>query len=97
MVEERYLGCDQTEGRFADVTLRRCSACRMTWLRYQVEYEAFTGSGRWAEIPLSEADAATVTPETAAALIDASPWHIYGGSYYGHAGKRGSGTMRWGP
>lgn len=55
------------------------------------------GSGRWAEVPLSEADAATVTPETAAGLIDAAPWYVYGGSYFGHAGKRGSGPMRWGP
>ncbi|MCA0358927.1 MAG: hypothetical protein LCH78_19110 [Proteobacteria bacterium] len=37
--DTKPLGCDETEGRFADVTLNRCRACHRLWLRYLVEYE----------------------------------------------------------
>src|SRR5665213_1642351 len=46
--ESRDAGRDETEGRFADVTLNRCRTCGRTWLRYLVEYEAFSRSGRCA-------------------------------------------------
>lgn len=36
--ETRDVGCDETEGRFADVTLNRCRTCGRTWLRYLAEY-----------------------------------------------------------
>jgi hypothetical protein len=48
VIDERHLGWDKTAGRFAGVTLRRCSRCKRLWLRYAVEHEAFTASGRWA-------------------------------------------------
>jgi hypothetical protein len=96
ITDERYLGCDETSGRFADVTLRRCSRCNRLWLRYAVEYEAFTASGRWAEAPIADDDAAAITPESAAAFLDQAEFAIVGGSYYGHAGRRGRGPFRWG-
>ena len=96
ILDSRHLGWDKTEGRFADVELMRYSRGRRLWLRYSVEYEAFTSSGRWAEVPIGENDVATMTPERAAAFIAAAPWHIYGGSYWGHAGRKGSGWIHWG-
>jgi hypothetical protein len=95
-IPERYVGCDETDGRYADVTLTRCSRCRRLWLGYAVEYEGFSNSGRWCEAVIDDATAATMTPEAAPGFLAAAPWHVYGGSYFGHAGKRGSGAMRWG-
>jgi hypothetical protein len=95
-VHTRSIGVDETEGRYADVTLCTCPRCRRTWLRYQLEYEAFTASGRWCMAPIDAALAARITPETAAAALAAAEWHIYGGSYFDHAGKRGRGRIHWG-
>jgi hypothetical protein len=95
--ESRDLGCDQTEGRFAEVTLTRCRTCGRLWLRYLVEYEAFSRSGRWARGLISDEAARTITPEAAVPHLDGLDWYLYGGSYFdGVAGKR-SGPMRWGP
>jgi hypothetical protein len=91
----RHLGVDTTAGRFADVTLRRCAGCGRLWLRYQVEYEAFTASGRWAEAPIDAASAAAMTPAAAAGFLERAPFHRYGGSYWGHGGKRGRGWLPW--
>jgi hypothetical protein len=92
----RFVGVDETDGRFADVTLCRCPRCSRTWLRYQLEYEAFTASGRWCMAPIDATLAASVKPETAAGVIAEAEWHIFGGSYFGHAGKRGRGRIHWG-
>jgi hypothetical protein len=96
VIEVRDLGVDTTEGRYADVSVIRCARCKRLWLRYHVEYEAFTGSGRWAETPIDEVVAATMTAEAAPAFIDAAEWYVYGGSNYGHAGRRGKGQLHWG-
>ena len=94
-VDQHYLGCDHTEGRFADVTTRRCSRCGRMWLRYQVEYEAFTASGRWAEAPIDDETAQAMTPERAAVFLDEAEFYVFGGSFWGHAGRRGRGRLRW--
>jgi hypothetical protein len=94
--DERYVGCDETAGRFADVTLRRCSLCRRLWLRYAVAYEAFSASGRWAEAPIGNDIGATMTATAAAAFLDQAEGAVFGGSYHGHGGRRGCGPFRWG-
>ena len=94
-IVERDLGVDPTEGRYADVSLIRCARCRRLWLRYQYEFEAFSRSGRWAEAPIDEKDAATITPEAAAEFIHVAEWHLFSGSYWGHSGKRGKGPLPW--
>ena len=76
LAQEREVGRDETEGRFADVTLWRCPTCRRAWVRYQVEYEVFTASGRWAMCLLDPQAEGNVTPETAPEFIDRAPWHI---------------------
>jgi hypothetical protein len=96
VIDERYIGSDETSGRFADVSLRRCSRCQRLWLRYAVEHEAFSRSGRWAEAPIDEKAAETTTPEAAAEFLNHADFYIFGGSYYEHAGRRGSGRLHWG-
>ena len=91
--DETYLGQDLTEGRYGDVSIRACRVCGRRWLRYFVEYEAFTASGRWYTGLLPEGAEAGLTPERAAPLLESLPWHVHGGSYFGHAGRRGSGRL----
>lgn len=93
--EERFIGVDKTAGRFANVTLRRCRECGRLWLRYFVEYEAFTASGRWAEGLIGEKEAERVVPEQAAGFLDGLDWYIFGGSFFGDRRKRGSGHITW--
>ena len=94
--EEQHLGVDETAGRFADVTLQRCAICGTLWLHYRVEYEGFSGSGRWGMAQIDEATAAIMTPEAAADYIDRRAWCVIGGSFWDSAGKRLKGPLRWG-
>ncbi|MFI4976610.1 MAG: hypothetical protein ACHP84_18905 [Caulobacterales bacterium] len=95
--ETQEVGCDETEGRFADVTLNRCRSCGRLWLRYLVEYEAFNRSGRWARGLISDEAAHTITPETAVPFLNGLDWYLYGGSYFDGISGRRSGPMRWTP
>jgi hypothetical protein len=94
--ETQGLGCDETEGRYADVTLERCRRCGRRWLRYLVEHEARSGSGRWARGLIDDDAARNVTLQTAAAYLDGLDWYLYGGSYFGGNSGRRSGPMPWG-
>jgi hypothetical protein len=95
--ETRALGCDETDGRFGQATLDRCRRCGRIWLRYVVEYEAFSRSGRWARGLIREDDVETLTPETALGRLHGLAWYLYGGSYFNGASGRRSGPMPWGP
>jgi hypothetical protein len=94
--ESRDVGRDETEGRFADVTLNRCRTCGRTWLRYLVEYEAFSRSGRWARGLIGEEAAQSITPQAAVDHLNGLEWYLYGGSYFDGIVGRRSGPMRWG-
>jgi hypothetical protein len=96
IILERELGVDTTDGRYAAVDLVRCARCRRLWLHYQFEFEAFLRSGRWAEAPIDEAAALTMTAAAAHGYIKMAPWRIIGGSFYGHPGKRVSGGLDFG-
>jgi hypothetical protein len=96
IIEERDIGTDKTDGRYADVTLTRCARCHRLWLKYFVEYEAFSQSGRWCQTVISYEDAEKMTPERAPAYLATAPWHIYGGSYFNNTRHRGSGALYWG-
>jgi hypothetical protein len=91
--DEAFLGVDGTNGRFGEVSVRTCRACGRRWLHYRVEYEAFTGSGRWYAGLLPEGADAGIAPETAVAVLERLPWHVYGGSWFGTAGRRGTGRL----
>jgi hypothetical protein len=91
------LGVDPTDGRFAEVSYRFCEHCSRRWLFYQFEIEGFSRSGRWYTglFPYEEPYRVGTDPkpEEAAGLFAAMPWYVYGGSYFGHAGERGSGPI----
>ena len=89
-----FVGVDETEGRYADVTLRECKQCDSLWLQYQVEYEGFSRSGRWARRQISHAEADQITPETALQHIEADQYACGVLYFDGEPGWR-SGPMRW--
>lgn len=91
--DEAPIGVDRTNGRFGEVTIRTCRDCGRRWLHYHVEYEAFYGSGRWYTGLLPEGADAQPRPEEAVPLLEQLPWHVYGGSYFGTDGRRGSGPL----
>ncbi len=92
----RELEPDLTEGRYADVKISKCRTCGQLWLRYFVEYEAFSRSGRWARGRIEEARALTIQPHEGPSFLARLPSYLYGGSWFdGEEGER-SGPMHWG-
>jgi hypothetical protein len=93
--EERSVpGCDKTNGRFGEVTIERCRDCQRFWLKYQVEYQSFSRSGRWGRGLIDEAMIEQITPENALDYLHGLAWYILGGSYWGKA-ERVSGPSHW--
>jgi hypothetical protein len=80
--KEKFIGVDETLGRFGQVTLKQCRHCRRWWLHYFVEYEAFRASGRYFMGLITPEVAETITPETAVEYLESLDWHLYGGSYF---------------
>ncbi len=88
-----FIGTDETNGRFGEVTVETCRLCGSKWLRYMVEYAAFTGSGRWYKGLVSQKTLNKLTPETAVVILERLPWHFYGGSYFETTGRKGIGAI----
>ena len=93
----RSVGIDETEGRFADVVIERCRSCGAHWVRYYVEYEAFSRSGRWARGWIEPEHAQTIPAEDVTQYLASLESFAYGGSYWGHAGAIGKGNLVWSP
>jgi hypothetical protein len=85
--EVKFIGIDETEGRFGEVTLKQCRHCRRYWLHYLVEYEAFKGSGRYFMGLIALEVANALTPEKAVAYLESLEWRLFGGSYFGRKGR----------
>lgn len=92
----RSVGTDETDGRYATVSVQACRDCGTLWLRYSVEYESFSRSGRWARGPITQEEASEMTPELATAHIERDAF-AYGGSYFDGGGGWRTGRMLWGP
>lgn len=81
------IGTDITNGRYGEVTIKKCKKCGKLWLHYLVEYEAFTKSGRWYRGLISESKAKKISPESAVNYLEELDWHFYGGSYFDTTGR----------
>jgi hypothetical protein len=88
---ECYIGTDRRKGRFADVNVNMCIHCKRKWIRYFVEYEAFSQSGRWYAGIIDDLDLKKITPENAIEFIEGLDWYLYGGSYFSSTGMVGHG------
>ena len=91
--ESTEIGVDKTNGRFGEVSIETCKRCNRKWLRYFVEYEEFSKSGRWYRGLISEEVASTVTPQSAVEVLGNLDWHFSGGSYFETTGRRSSGPI----
>lgn len=87
------VGIDDTNGRFGRVTLETCRRCGALWLVYQVEYEGFSGSGRWFRGLLAPEDRSAITPRGAVAYLEGLHWYFAGGSYFGSPGAVSRGRV----
>jgi hypothetical protein len=92
--ETEAVGTDGTKNRGGEVTVETCKACGSMWLRYFVEYEAFSESGRWYRGLVTAGQVERLTAEQAPALLESLPWYFYGGSYFRTYGRKGSGSIR---
>ncbi|MCP3922048.1 MAG: hypothetical protein GY714_05610 [Desulfobacterales bacterium] len=88
-----FIGIDETNGRFGEVSVELCKLCHSKWLRYYVEFEYISKSGRWFKGQISDDIFAKITPETAVETLNDLPWHFCGGSYFNSNGKKGIGTI----
>ncbi len=93
---EKFIGVDETHGRFGDVSVDTCKHCGTRWLRYHVVYEGFSESGRWYRGLVSDEQLAEITPQTAVEFLESLPWRFYGGSYFRTSGRRGEGPVHVG-
>jgi hypothetical protein len=88
------IGIDMTNGRYGEVSSKKCVLCGTKWLHYFVEYEAFTASSRWFQALISDEALATLTPEQAVPFLEQQPWYFLGGSYFQSRGQRSTGKVR---
>jgi len=86
----RFIGIDETNGRFGEVNLWQCKTCERLWLHYFVEFESFRASGRYFMGLISQEDSDTLLPSEAVEYLNKLDWHLYGGSYF--YGKKGRST-----
>jgi hypothetical protein len=89
-----YLGVDATNGRFADVSIETCIHCGRRWLKYAVEFEAFSRSGRWYRGVVTDQELKGMTPGKAVACLEGLDWFIFGGSYFSSSGMFGKGKLQ---
>jgi len=87
------IGTDHTDDRNAEVSILQCKLCQRIWLKYFVEFESFTKSGRWYKGIITKKDVAGIKPENAVEYLENLDWYIYGGSYFESTGMFGQGKL----
>ena len=93
----RFVGIDETKGRYGRVTIEKCKHCNSLWLKYFVEYESFSKSGRWFRGQIDKENSKKITPENSVEYLRSLAWYLYGGSYFDHNGRKGSENIRVDP
>lgn len=86
-------GEDKTNGRYGEVTVQTCKLCGTHWLRYFVEYEHRSGSGRWYRGVIEAHLIDKIRPEDAVRHLESLPTYFYGGNYFGSTGREGRGQV----
>jgi hypothetical protein len=82
-----FIGVDKTHGRFGEVSALQCRRCERYWIRYFVEYEHLSGSGRWYMGVIAPTEIENITPVNAVEYLESLDWHHFGGSYFGFSGR----------
>lgn len=73
-----------------EITVERCKSCGTKWIRYFIEYPAFTSSGRWCRAPVTDEVLRNLSADEVLAYIVNQPLYLYGGSFFGSSGKVGT-------
>lgn len=85
---ERYLGSDETDGRFGEVYIWECTDCNTLWLRYFLDYHWHRASGRWFRGLITAETAATLKAEEAIDYLNTLDWYFRGGSFFETKGEK---------
>lgn len=88
LFESAALGSDD---RYGESSLWTCKTCGRVWLHYRLEFEGFTGSGRWYRGELAAGE--SVEPAKAAERFAAMPEYLAGGSHFKGGPRRRSGPI----
>lgn len=88
---QQHLGIEKIH--HGEVDIETCKSCGTLWLKYFVENEAFTASGRWFRGVITEKDALIITPENAVSYLESLPWYFAGGCFFNSAGFKRSGNI----
>ena len=85
-----FIGTDETNGRYGEVTIIKCQKCNSFWIKYFVEYESFPHSGRWFIGFVEKENIHLLTPQNTVDYLNKLPAHYYGGSYFQSSGDLSS-------
>ncbi len=88
-----FSGVDTTNSNYGDVTLSKCTRCSTVWLRFFIEYESFSRSGRWYRAPIPPERLSEVTAESAISVLNSLEPRFAGGSYYDSTGFETKGRV----
>jgi hypothetical protein len=87
---ELYGGYDKKHGH---ISVSECKKCKTRWLKYLIEEEWQTSSGRWWRVKL-DTSSISIEIEDARQFIEQQTEGFFGGSFFGHAGKALKGKIR---
>jgi len=85
---ELYGGYDNKHGH---VEVSQCIKCKQKWIKYLIEEEWQTNSGRWWRVKLNSS---SIEIEDAREFFEKQTLGFFGGSFFGHAGKAFQGKVR---
>ena len=79
---------------FGEVSVNKCKRCGRYWLEYFIEYESFTGAGRWFRGILAPDTATSVKPSEVITTLENLEWYFRGGSAFGGRVIKTSGPLK---
>lgn len=92
--DSEFIGVDDKNGRYGEVSIKSCKKCGSKWLHYFVEYESFSRSGRWYRGAIEKDLVSKITASTAVHYLDKTDLRFAGGSYFESDGFLATGEIR---
>lgn len=88
--EATELGMDD---RYAEIAIETCRTCGRPWLRYRIEDEFRSRSGRWWRVPVPPSERDGMTAANARAFLERQRWGFLGGSHFESSGREWTGEI----
>ena len=82
------IGTDETDGRFADVSIWECTNCNTLWLHYFLEYHWHRNSGRWFRGLITAEVVQTIKADEAIDYFNSLDWYFRGGGFFETKGEK---------